>query len=180
MAWFDEVLEFWFSELTETDWWTRNTETDAKIRARFRPLHEQLAAGDGAGVVAEARPMLAAVIALDQFPRNMFRGSARAYATDPLARRLARQAIEQQFDLGMQAAERLFLYLPFEHSEDLADQAYAVAQVSMLGRNDWTKYALAHQAVIQRFGRFPHRNTVLGRQSTPDEIEALKDPMNSF
>lgn len=177
--WVDEVLGFWFSELREADWWKKSETIDARIRERFLRLHEQLMASEGDGL-DQPRPLLAAVIVLDQFSRNIFRGTPRAFAADPLARRLARQSIAQGLDAGMRPEERLFLYLPFEHSEDRADQALAVTLIAKLGSENWTTYAQAHQSIIDRFGRFPHRNAVLGRESTPAEIEALKDPGNSF
>lgn len=178
-AWVGEVLEFWFSELEEADWWKKSEALDERIRARFLGVHGQLASGEG-DIDTGARPMLAAVIVLDQFSRNLYRGSPRAYAADALARRLARDAVAQCHDLGMRPEERLFLYLPFEHSEDRADQALSVELISKLGREDWTRYAVAHQVIIDRFGRFPHRNAVLGRESTAEEIAALREPMSSF
>jgi len=177
--WVGEVLDFWFSELDEADWWAKSEVTDAAIRERFLDLHERLVRTGGRDI-AGARPTLAAVVVLDQFSRNMFRGSPRAYAADPIARRLASQAISRGFDADMRAECRLFLYLPFQHNEDRADQALAVDLISALGREDWTRYALAHQAVIDRFGRFPHRNAVLGRETTAAERAALQEPMNSF
>lgn len=178
-AWVGEVLDFWFSELDEADWWAKSDANDAGIRERFLDLHERLVRTEGRDITG-ARPMLAAVVVLDQFSRNIFRGSPRAYAADPIARRLARQAISQGLDAGMRPEDRLFLYLPFEHSEDRADQALAVDLISALGREDWTHYALAHKAVIDRFGRFPHRNAVLGRETTAEERVALQEPMSSF
>jgi uncharacterized protein (DUF924 family) len=178
-AWVPQVLGYWFSELEERDWWSKSDATDAAIRRRFLDLHERLVA-DGGGDPVEPRTLLATVIVLDQFSRNMFRGSARAFAADPLARRLARQGIARGLDAGLGSEERLFLYLPFEHSEDPADQAYSVELISALGREDWTRFALAHKSLIDRFGRFPHRNAVLGRQSTAEEIAALAEPMSSF
>lgn len=178
-AWVEGILRFWFAELREADWWTKSAANDAKIRERFLDLHARLVAADG-GVSVAARPALAAVIVLDQFSRNIFRGTPRAFAADPIARRLARDAVARGFDAELQPQERLFLYLPFEHSEDRADQAYSVELISRLGREDWTRYALAHQSVVERFGRFPHRNAVLGRESTAEEIAALRDPKNSF
>ena len=177
-AWVEGVLRFWFAELREADWWTKSAANDAKIRERFLDLHAHLVAADG-GVSGTARPALAAVIVLDQFSRNIFRGTPRAFAADPIARRLARDAVASGFDAELQPRERLFLYLPFEHSEDRADQALSVELIARLGREDWTRYALAHQSVVDRFGRFPHRNAVLGRESTAEEIVALRDPKNS-
>jgi uncharacterized protein (DUF924 family) len=178
-AWVDEVLEFWFSELAEKDWWVKSELVDGRIRARFVHLHERLVATEG-GDIDEPRTMLAAIIVLDQFSRHLFRNSSRAYAADPMARRLARDAIAKGLDAMLGPEERLFLYLPFEHSEDRADQALSVDLVSALGQESWTRYALAHKAVIDSFGRFPHRNAVLGRESTAEEITALQDPTNSF
>ncbi|MEX2150900.1 MAG: DUF924 family protein [Steroidobacteraceae bacterium] len=177
--WVGEVLQFWFSELEESDWWAGCARVDAMIRSRFLKLHEWLASGGG-GDIVQARSLLAAVIVLDQFSRHLFRGDAQAYAADPLARRLARRAIAQRHDQGMRPEERLFLYLPFEHSEDKADQAFAVELISELGREDWTSYTIAHKLLIDRFGRFPHRNAVLGRKSTEAEIAAMNEPMGSF
>lgn len=178
-VWADEVLKFWFQELGESRWFVKSDAIDGQIRDRFLSLHEQLVANEGEDITTP-RPLLAAVIVLDQFSRNMFRGTPRAFATDPVARRLARAAIDRGFDLGMTRAERMFLYLPFEHSEDRGDQALAVDLIRRLGHAEWTRYAEAHQAIIDRFGRFPHRNAILGRASTAEEIAALKEPMGSF
>jgi len=178
-VWADEVLKFWFQELGESRWFGKSDAIDGQIRDRFLSLHEQLVANEGEDITTP-RPLLAAVIVLDQFSRNMFRGTPRAFAADPVARRLARAAIDRGFDLGMTQAERMFLYLPFEHSEDRGDQALAVDLIRRLGHAEWTRYAEAHQAIIDRFGRFPHRNAILGRASTAEEIAALKEPMGSF
>jgi uncharacterized protein (DUF924 family) len=110
----------------------------------------------------------------------MFRGDPRAFAADALARRIATAAIDQQMDKAMSAEERLFLYMPFQHSEDRHDQARSIELTKSLGNDNWLRYALAHQRIIDRFGRFPHRNAVLGRQSSSEEIEMLKGPMSSF
>lgn len=178
-GWVGEVLCFWFEELREDDWFAKDHHLDETIRARFLAVYEELVACEARGIGAP-RELLAAVIVLDQFSRNMFRDSARAYATDPIARRLARTAVEQGFDRAMPDVERMFLYLPFEHSEDRADQALAVELIGRLGREDWTRYARAHQEIIERFGRFPHRNAVLGRESTPAEQALLREPMGKF
>jgi len=174
-AWVDNVLHFWFEELSETDWFRTNDAIDTQIRDRFLSLHERLVEKNG-DAAATPRSMLAAVIVLDQFSRNMFRNDPRAYAADPIARRVARAAIEQGFDTAMTAPQRMFLSLPFQHSEDTQDQLLSVNLCKSIGNEDWTGYAVAHKAIIDRFGRFPHRNTVLERRSTPTEVEFLKEP----
>lgn len=177
--WCSEVLLFWFSELDESQWFSKDAELDEQIRGRFLSVHEHLIASQAQGLDG-ARALLAAVIVLDQFSRNLFRGSARAFAADPLARALAQRVIERGDDAGLLKEERCFLYMPFEHSEDPADQALAVKLFASLGVEEWTRFALAHQALIERFGRFPHRNEVLGRTSTEAEIAAMKEPMGRF
>lgn len=178
-AWVGEVLELWFGELSIAQWFTQDDAFDALIRERFLALHERLQAQVGLRATT-ARALLAVVIVFDQFSRNLFRNDPRAYAADAIARRLSRRAIELGFDAAMTAHERLFLYMPFEHSEDAADQALAADLVSALGDAELTRYAIAHRDIIERFGRFPHRNTVLGRASTPEEIAFLQEPMSSF
>jgi uncharacterized protein (DUF924 family) len=135
-------------------------------------LHGRIALIDSQEL-AGARTLLAAIIVIDQFSRNMFRGTPRAFATDPLARRLAEQVVTHRLDLAMTPAERHFVYLPFEHSEDREHQALAVRLIEQLGDESWTRYARMHQAAIIRFGRFPQRNRVLGRTSTDDEVGFL-------
>lgn len=178
-TWVGEVIHFWFEELTEAHWFTSSDTIDTLIRDRFLTLHDRLVAQDSLGITAP-RPILAAVIVLDQFSRNLFRDNPRAYSADFIARRLSRTAIEQGFDIAMKREERHFLYLPFEHSEDREDQALSVNLIKHLGNEDWTHYATAHKLIIDRFGRFPHRNAVLNRPSTADEIALLKEPMRPF
>jgi len=178
-AWVGEVIHFWFAEVAPDRWFAKDDEVDARIRDRFLTLHERLLANDGRDVRG-SRSMLAAVIVLDQFSRNLFRGSPRAFAADPIALRLSRSAIAQGLDLAMTNVERLFLYLPFEHSENREDQALSLSLIERLGNVEWTRYAMAHKAIIDRFGRFPHRNAVLNRRSTAEEIALLKEPMSSF
>jgi uncharacterized protein (DUF924 family) len=178
-VWVEEVLGFWFTESDRSSWFARDADFDEIIRSRFLALHEQLAGSEGREV-AGARPLLAAVVVLDQFSRNLFRGEARAFAADAIARQLASNAIEQGYDASMSTEQRYFLYLPFEHSEDAADQVRAVELISALGNQVWTKYALAHKAIIDRFGRFPHRNQALGRESSAEEIASMKEPMGAF
>ena len=172
--WVNEVLHFWFDELGTAHWFAMREDVDAQICDRFLALHERIVADDGSIAMAQ-RPLLAAVIVLDQFSRNMFRGAPRAFAADPIARRLSRIAIEQGFDVAMKEQERLFLYLPFEHSENREDQALAVELIARQGDEEWTRDAVAHKAVIDRFGRFPHRNAILNRHSAADEAALLKE-----
>ena len=153
---------------------------DGAIRDRFTALHERLAREDGTIRTEAPRELLAAIIVFDQFSRNLHRGSPRAFATDPIARRLARAAVADGLDQAMSKRERIFIYLPFEHSEDRADQEQSVRLFGQLDDENLTKYAVAHKVIIDRFGRFPHRNAALGRVSTPEEIAFLKEPMSSF
>jgi uncharacterized protein (DUF924 family) len=175
-AWTGEVLDFWFKELEPAHWFEKSEVIDAQIRDRFLSLHGRLVRLDGTGI-ATPRQLLSAVIVLDQFSRNVFRGTSRAYAADPLALRLARNAVEQGFDAAMSEEERLFLYMPFQHSESPKDQARSVELFKRLGNEEWTRYAIAHKIIVDRFGRFPHRNAILSRESSAEEIEFLKDPM---
>jgi uncharacterized protein (DUF924 family) len=178
-AWVTEVLHFWFDELGEAHWFAKKENIDAQIRARFLPLHERVVAHDGS-IATTQRALLAAVIVLDQFSRNLFRGTPRAFAADPVARQLSRTAIKQGFDVAMKEQERLFLYMPLEHSEDRDDQALSVKLMASLGNPEWTRFAIAHKAIIDRFGRFPHRNAILNRHSCADEVALLKEPNGWF
>jgi uncharacterized protein (DUF924 family) len=163
-----DVLAFW-REAGPDRWYDRDEAFDAAIRTRFLPPYEAAATGGLSDWEKTADGALALVIVLDQFPRNMFRDDPRAYAADPLARAVADRAIARGFDQQVDAGERLFFYLPFEHSEDAADQARCVALHRALGDADSLKWAELHADIIARFGRFPHRNAVLGRETTPDE-----------
>jgi uncharacterized protein (DUF924 family) len=173
-----EVLRFWFDEHPK-DWFVKNPDFDAEIRARFLSLHESAATGNLAHWVDEARSCLALVIVLDQFPRNMSRGEARAFATDELARAAARVILERGWDKEMTQAERLFAYLPFEHSESLEDQDLSCELMKDFDEK-LRDYAERHRDIIRRFGRFPHRNGILGRESTAAEIEFLEQPGSGF
>lgn len=173
----DEVLAFWFGELTPKDWFWGGEAVDTKIRDRFKDLHEALREeGVPEGWRATARGTIAAVIALDQFARNLYRGDARAFAADASALALAKEALDRGLDRDMTKNERLFLYVPFEHSEDPADQVRSVELFTTLGDEGSLGFAVRHKAVIDRFGRFPQRNEALGRASTPEEIEFLNGP----
>src|SRR5215510_16366806 len=164
----DEIVSFW--RAAGPDRWFNKDETfDDEIRQRFLESHEAAAAGKLTDWEQSAQGALALTIVLDQFPRNMFRGDARAFATDPLSRAVAHRAIVRGFDQALPQAERTFFYLPFEHSEDLADQERAVALFRATGDADLVKWAELHADIIRRFGRFPHRNAVLGRATTSEE-----------
>lgn len=178
--WVANVLRYWLEELTLDQCFEKNEATDATIRERFGAVHEQLAAAPDSIRAEAPRELLAALIVFDQFSRNLHRGSPKAFATDPVALRLARTAIADGLDQAMSNRERIFVYLPFEHSEDTADQEQSIRLFAQLGDENLDKYAMAHKVIIDRFGRFPHRNVVLGRESTPEEIAFLKEPMSSF
>jgi uncharacterized protein (DUF924 family) len=172
----EDVLAFWFADPRQ--WWKKDDAFDAKIRDRFHGLHETIAAGEREDWLETPRGALAYVIVLDQFSRNMFRGSGRTFETDERALAAARRALGLGFDRGLSDDERMFLYMPFMHSEDIADQDRCVELFSTLPQG--RRYAEQHRAIVRRFGRFPHRNALLGRPSTPEEIEFLKGPGSSF
>jgi uncharacterized protein (DUF924 family) len=184
----DDVLDFWFDRSQPLDfrpcWFKKSDVFDAEIAARFGAAVESALAEGHADWAATPDGALALVILLDQFPRNLFRNQAKAFAGDARARIVARQAVDRGFDIALPPVMRLFFYMPFEHSEALADQELAHLLFSALdkdlpGQNlaDW---ADKHRVIIARFGRFPHRNAALGRQSSPEEIEFLKQPGSSF
>lgn len=168
------VLAFWFGELTPEQWWKRDDAVDATIRDRFLTLHERLAERVPAEWLTTARGRLAAIIVLDQFPRNMFRGSARSFATDPDALALAKETVALGLDRQLGDNERSFVYLPFQHSEDPADQAESVRFYKALGDENSLDFAEKHKLIIDRFGRFPHRNEVLGRETTKEERDFIE------
>jgi len=179
-GWVEAVLKFWFEQATPEQWFEKDPAFDAAVRERFLPLHEVLLSQRDDELVGNARTALAAVIVLDQMSRNMFRATARAFAADPQALRLAQAAVARGFDTALPEDQRKFFYLPFEHCEDHGMQARCVELTASLGDPELTKRAEAHKAVIDRFGRFPHRNAVLDRPSTLEEAEFLKQPGSSF
>jgi len=162
------VLAFW-RNAGQDKWFNKDTAFDDSVRARFIDTYEAAAAGKLNGWEDTPESSLALVIVLDQFPRNMFRGSARAFAADPLARAVATRAIKRGFDGAMPLPDRQFFYLPFEHSELIEDQERSCALVSATGDAELLKWAQLHADIIRRFGRFPHRNASLGRVTTPEE-----------
>jgi uncharacterized protein (DUF924 family) len=162
-----DVLAFW-REAGPDKWYAKDDAFDAEIREKFLATYEAAAAGKLAEWEATPEGALALVIVLDQFPRNMFRGEKRCFASDPLARAAANRALKRGDELDVAEGERGFFFLPFMHSEDIADQNRCVALYREAGDEN-LKYALEHQDIVRRFGRFPHRNAALGRATTPEE-----------
>jgi uncharacterized protein (DUF924 family) len=169
-----EILDFWFSDEVRPRWFKSTTEFDDLLRERYQHTWELARANTYDYWEQEAESALALVIILDQFPLNMFRTDARQYSTEAHARDIATGAIERGLDRQLSSEQKAFLYLPFMHSESMADQDRSVELYERAGLENNLKYALHHRDVVQRFGRFPHRNQVLGRESTPEEIEYLK------
>jgi uncharacterized protein (DUF924 family) len=171
MAWQDDVLGFWFG-LSEAQWWKGDPALDAEIADRFLDLWEKERENVPDAFLGRARDAIAAVILFDQFPRNMLRGHADQFSTDPLALAIARGAVDRGLDEAMSPAERGFLYMPFQHSERIEDQKRSLALFTALGDDDQLGFARKHHDVVERFGRFPHRNAILGRPPRAEEIEA--------
>ena len=167
-----EVISFW-QNAGYQKWFARDDAFDAEFRRRFESAHFAAARGEYEAWMESAEGALALQILLDQFPRNCFRGNAHSYATDGLARHYARRAVEAGFDQQVEPALRTFLYLPFEHSEAMVDQELAMELFGKMDNEELTKYAVLHRDLIARFGRFPHRNAALGRESTQEEIDYL-------
>jgi uncharacterized protein (DUF924 family) len=171
MGWSDEVLGFWFA-LDREQWWKSDPALDSEVRERFLELWETERENVPEAFLGSARDAVAAVILFDQFPRNMLRGHADQFSTDPLALAVARCAVDRRLDEAMSPAERGFLYMPFQHSEAMDDQKRSLALFTALGDGYQLGYAQKHHDVIERFGRFPHRNAILGRPPRPAEVEA--------
>lgn len=173
----EDVLSFWFTETAPVQWFQVSPEFDTMVKERFLDLFRMAQQGICDGWTVSADGALALVILFDQFPRNMFRDTPEAYATDHLALKISRQAIEKGFDQVFVPLKRRFLYLPFEHSENLEDQKRSVSLFETMKEEDplGFEYALRHQSVIEKFGRFPHRNKILGRESSPEEEKYLKE-----
>lgn len=178
----NDVLTFWFGSGPEEKrdaWFQRDPDFDAEIVVRFTATYEAATAGRLDDMARTPLGCLALVIVLDQFPRNMFREDPRAFATDAKALALARNAIEAGFDAELTEYRRQFLYMPYQHSEDIADQKRSVELFAQIDK-ETLGYAVRHLEVVERFGRFPHRNAILGRDSTVEEIAFLKEPNSSF
>jgi uncharacterized protein (DUF924 family) len=176
-----DVLHYWFDEAGPQKWFEGGPSFDAEVRQRLGALHDRAAAGDLDGWAATPDGALALLILLDQVPRNIFRGTPQSFATDAQARTIARRALEAGFDLDVPPERRIFFYLPLQHSEDPADQRDSERLTEeRIGDAEQGAYARRHREIIERFGRFPHRNAILGRVSTPEELAFLTEPNSSF
>ena len=176
-----EVLGFWFGPGMKERWFKKDPAFDAEVLARLGPLHDKAAAGELDDWRDSALGCLALVVLLDQVPRNLFRDQARAFATDAAARALTGHALAQGFEAALTQDQLGFLYMPLEHSESLEDQDLCLRRTARLDENPtWQLWAVPHRNIIARFGRFPHRNAALGRESTPEERAFLEQPDSSF
>ncbi len=186
-----EVLDFWFGREGDpeygqfrNEWFRKDPEFDATVTKKFADLYEEAAAGELDDWRDTAESCLALVIVLDQFPRNMFRGDARTHAEDGRALGASKYAVEHALDRELPAFQRMFLYMPFMHSENAEDQRRSVELFERLagepGAPDVVSYAVGHKEIVDRFGRFPHRNEILGRNTTPEEAEFLTTEGSSF
>lgn len=173
--WARQVLTFWFEEHSDSDWFGGGPEFDAKVTERFVGWRDALRSRPVEAFTEHADVALAAIILFDQVPRNAFRGTAEAFATDHISLGIVKAAVERGLDAGLTKDQKLFLYLPFEHSESEADQHESVRLISGLGDQRLLQFALDHQAMIERFGRFPHRNKALGRADREGEAEAVAE-----
>lgn len=177
---FDQIIDFWFNEITPTQWWKKDQEFDRLIRARFIGVYNQAIKGELFQWRTQAEGRLAEIIILDQFSRNMFRDQAQAFSQDAAALILAQEAIACGADNELSAVQNSFLFMPFMHSESKVMHHIAETLYRQIGIENNLDFELRHKAIIDRFGRYPHRNSILGRQSTEEEIEFLKQPGSKF
>lgn len=177
---YDDVLSFWFEEIEPSKWWLKDAELDRLIKQRFIDIHESANKGELFQWRKTAKGRLAEIIVLDQFSRNMFRDMPESFASDPLALVLSQEAIAAGAYLQLNQIERSFLYMPFMHSESLIIHAVAVKLFKENGIQSNLNFEIKHKEIIERFGRYPHRNIILGRGSTDAEIEFLKQPGSAF
>ncbi len=176
----DAILSFWFQEITPKQWWGKSPELDQLITRRFGAVHKSAADCELFAWRETARGRLAEILVLDQFSRNIYRELATAFTCDPLALALAQTAVAVQADRELDVQERSFLYMPFMHSESPAIHAVAMTLFDTPGLDSGLDFERKHKEIIDRFGRFPHRNTLLGRKSTPEELEFLNTSGASF
>ncbi len=178
---YQDILSFWFEESTPAQWFEKNIAFDEAIRTRFAAIHTQAVAGELVSWRdAGAQGRLAEIIVIDQFSRNLFRDDPRQFAADTIALVLAQEAISLGLDQQLPREQRVFLYLPFMHSESRLIHVEALHLYTALGIPGNLEFELKHKTIIDRFGRYPHRNAALGRQSTPEEIEFLTQPDSHF
>lgn len=177
---YEEVLHFWFDELEPKQWWIKDDDLDRLIIERFFERHALASRCELSAWRSDARGRLAEIIVLDQFSRNMFRNSPLAFATDAVALVLAQEAITSGADKELNPIERNFLYMPFMHSESLAIHTVAVDLFKQNGLSGSLDYEIKHKEIIERFGRYPHRNAILGRESTDEELAFLQQPGSGF
>jgi len=174
------ILDFWFDELQPQQWWGKDEKLDLLIRERFLNTYERAKYCELFAWREESEGRLAEILVLDQFPRNMFRDTAQAFATDSLALGLAQEAVSTGADQQLSATQRNFLYMPYMHSESLVVHEIAVDLFEKNDNESSYGYELKHKQIIEQFGRYPHRNRILGRESTAEEIEFLKQPGSGF
>jgi len=177
---FLDILEFWFDDLEPSQWWRRDTVLDKQMTDKYLDVHACANKCELYEWRSTAKGRLAEIIVLDQFSRNIYRDKARSFASDPLALALAQEAILAGADKALSEVERSFLYVPFMHSESLIIHRVAVSLYEALGIQANLDFELKHKSIIDRFGRYPHRNEILGRRSTAAEIEFLSQPGSSF
>ncbi len=175
-----EVLQFWFEEISQTQWWKKDAQFDELIASRFSEVHGQASRGELYRWRDTAEGRLAEIIVLDQFSRNIYRNSPLSFATDSLALVLSQEAISSGADKEVVSDMRSLFYMPFMHSESAVIHSEAVSLYEAYGNEANLKFELRHKAIIDRFGRYPHRNEILGRDSTAEEIEFLSHPGSSF
>lgn len=175
-----DVLKFWFDDLQPKQWWVKDENLDEQIRERFSEVHAQACRCELFSWRSEPKGRLAEIIVLDQFSRNMYRGQPEAFMQDALALALAQEAVSSRADRALSQMERNFLYMPYMHSESLAVHDVAVTLFRENGIESGLEYERKHREIIERFGRYPHRNEALGRESTPEELEFLKQPGSRF
>ena len=177
---YNSVIDFWFHQIEPKLWWQKDADFDALIKQRFADVHRQANAGELFSWRSSAEGSLAEIIVLDQFSRNIYRDQAAAFASDSLALALAQTAIDKGFDQALAPQQRSFMYLPFMHSESRLIHQQAVKLYTALGNANNLEFEYKHKAIIERFGRYPHRNAILGRFSTPEELAFLRQPGSSF
>lgn len=177
---YQQVIDFWFTEITPAQWWKKSDAFDQHIKERFSTIHQQAIHCELSSWRETSTGSLAEVIVLDQFSRNMYRDTPQAFAYDGLALALAQEAIRKEQDKALNADQRSFLYMPFMHSESLMIHDQATDLFANLGMPNTVDFEKKHRDIIAQFGRYPHRNTILGRTSTPEEIEFLTQAGSSF